>query len=83
MPLTNGGSLNLAADSTLTFDGLPVEKKALGWAVRSAANNDKSVRIVICSAENVPPAELSDLVERVKDTGIKFSVVPQSGPTSD
>jgi TonB family protein len=75
--------LNLAADSTLTFDGLPVEKKALGRAIRSAANNDKSVRIVICSAENVPPAELSDLVERVKDTGIKFSVVPQSGPTSD
>jgi TonB family protein len=75
--------LNLAADSTLTLDGVPVEKKALGRAVRSVANNDKSVRIVICSVENVPPAELSDLVERVKDTGIKFSVVPQSGPASD
>jgi TonB family protein len=75
--------LNLAADSTLTLDGVPVEKKALGRAVRSAANNDKSARIVICSAENVPPAEVSDLVERVKDTGIKFSVVPQSGPASD
>jgi TonB family protein len=75
--------LNLAADSTLTLDGLPVEKKALGRAVHSAANNDKSARIVICSDENVPPAELSDLVKRVKDTGVKFSVVPQSDPASD
>jgi TonB family protein len=75
--------LNLAADSTLTLDGVLVEKKALERAVRSAANNDKSARIVICGDENVPPAELSELVGRVKNTGIKFSVVPQSGPASD
>jgi biopolymer transport protein ExbD len=87
-PLPDGADerrlyLNLTANSTLTLDGAPVEKKALESAVRSAANNDKSVRIVICSDENVPPAELSDLVGRVKDTGIKFSVVPQSSPASD
>jgi len=75
--------LNLAADSTLTLDGLPVEKKALERAVRSAGNNDKTARIVICGDENVPPAELNELVGRVKGTGVKFSVVPQSGPASD
>lgn len=75
--------LNLAADSTLTLDGVPVEKKALERAVRSAATNDKRARIVICSDENVPPAELSVLIGRVKDTGVKFSVVPQSSPASD
>src|SRR5262245_42954851 len=75
--------LNLAADSTLTLDGAPVEKKALGSAVRSAANNDKSAGVVICSDEDAPPVELGDLVKRVKDTGVKFSVVPQTGPASD
>jgi TonB family protein len=53
--------LNLAADSTLTLDGLPVEKRALGRAVRSAANNDKSARVVICSDENAPPANSATL----------------------
>jgi biopolymer transport protein ExbD len=75
--------LDLRADSTLTLNGAVVERMGLVRAVRSAANNEKNVRIVICSDENVPPAELSDLVGRVKDAGLKFSVVPRPGPASD
>jgi len=38
---------------------------------------------VICSDENVPPAELSSLVERVKGAGLKFTVVSPADPTPD
>jgi TonB family protein len=75
--------LDLQSDSTLILNGTPVEKAGLGRAIRSAANNDKNTRIVICHEESAPPAELSDLVGRVKGTGFKFSLVPRPSPKSD
>jgi hypothetical protein len=38
---------------------------------------------MICSDENVPPAELRSLVEQVKGAGLKFTVISPADPNSD
>jgi TonB family protein len=75
--------LNLQGDLTLTLNGASVQRAGLERAIGAAANNDKNAQIVICSDENVPPAELSSLVERVKGAGLKFTVVSPADPTPD
>jgi len=52
-------------------------------AITAATNNDKNARIIICSDENVPPGQVSDLAEQVKAAGFKFTVAPRPDSTSD
>jgi len=73
--------LNLKGDLTLTLDGTPVDNKALAGAIN--ATTGKSDRIVICSDDNVPPEQLSTVVEQVKAAGAKFTVSPRPDPKSD
>ena len=72
--------LNLKSDLTLALDNAPVQGEGLDRAISSAASNDKSAWILICSEENVPPEQLGKLAERVKATGFKFTVVPRPAP---
>jgi TonB family protein len=74
--------LNLKADLTLTLDGAPVEGKGLDRAI-NAATADKNARIIICSDNNVPPEQLSNLAEQVKAAGVKFTVSPRPNPKAD
>jgi TonB family protein len=73
--------LNLKSDLTLTLNSAPVQSDGLDRAISSAASNDRSAWVLICSDENVPPEQLSRLAERVKATGFKFTVVPR--PTAE
>jgi biopolymer transport protein ExbD len=75
--------LNLRADLTLTLNGSPVQRTGLERAIGATTNNDKNALIMICSDENVPPAELRSLVEQVKGAGLKFTVVSPADPNSD
>src|SRR6478672_3913575 len=75
--------LNLQADLTLTLNGSSVQRAGLERAIDTTTNNDKNAQIIICSDEKVSPAELSSLVEQVKGTGFKFTVVSPADPTSD
>jgi TonB family protein len=75
--------LNLQADLTLTLNGSSVQRAGLERAIYTTTNNDKNAQIIICSDEKVSPAELSSLVEQVKGTGFKFTVVSPADPTSD
>jgi TonB family protein len=75
--------LNLKSDLTLTLDGVPVESKGLDRAISAATSSDKNARIMICSDENVPPEQLSNLAEQVKGAGFKFAVPPRPGPNPD
>jgi TonB family protein len=75
--------LNLRADLTLTLNGSSVQRTGLERAIGAATNNDKNAQIMICSDENVPPAELRSLVEQVKGAGLKFTVVSPADPNSD
>jgi TonB family protein len=75
--------LNLRADLTLTLNGSSVQRTGLERAIGATTNNDKNAQIMICSDENVPPAELRSLVEQVKGAGLKFTVVSPADPNSD
>ena len=75
--------LNLQADLTLTLNGSSVQRAGLERAIGAATNNDKNAQIMICSDENVPPAELRSLVEQVKGAGLKVTVASPADPTSD
>jgi len=75
--------LNLQADLTLTLNGSSVPRAGLERAIGTTTNNDKNAQIIICSDENVSPAELTRLVEQVKGAGLKFTVVSPMDPTSD
>jgi TonB family protein len=75
--------LNLQTDLALTLNGTPVQRAGLVRAIGAATNHDKNAQIIICSDENVPPAEVSGLVEQVKGAGLKFTVVSPAGATSD
>ena len=75
--------LDLKSDSTLTLDGAPVQSNELERAINSTTSNDKNTRIVICSDETVPPDQLNTLAERVKATGLKFTLATGSKPKSD
>jgi len=75
--------LNLRADLTLTLNGSSVQRTGLERAIGATTNNDKNAQIMICSDENVPPAELRSLVEQVKGAGLKFTVVSPADATSD
>ena len=75
--------LNLRADLTLTLNGSPVQRAGLERTIGTTTNNDKNAQITICSDEKVSPAELSALVEQVKGTGLKFTVVSPADPASD
>ena len=66
--------LYLKSDLTLTLDGVAVESKALDRTITAATGNDKNASIMICSDENVPPEQLSNLAEQVKAAGFKFTV---------
>jgi TonB family protein len=74
--------LNLKSDLTLTLDGSPLGNMGLDRAV-NAAVADKTTRIIICSDENVPPEQLSNLAEQLKAAGFKFTVSPRLNPKSD
>ena len=73
--------LNLKSDLTLTLDGVPVERKELERTIISTTNNDRKAWIIICSDENVPPEQLSNLAEQVKAADFNFTVIPRPGPT--
>ena len=73
--------LNLKSDLTLTLDGTLVDGNGLARAIN--ATTDKSDRIVICSDENVPPEQLSNLAEQVKAAGVKFALSPRPNPKAD
>ena len=75
--------LNLQADLTLTLNGSSVQRAGLERAIGAATNNDRNAQIMICSDENVPPAELRSLVEQVKGAGLKVTVASPADPTSD
>lgn len=83
LPASGGFYLNLQADLTLTLNGSPVQRAGLERAIGTTTNNDKNAQIIICSDENVSPAELTRLVEQVKGAGLKFTVVSPMDPTSD
>jgi TonB family protein len=85
VPQENGDEklhyLNLKGDLTLTLDGTPVDGNGLVRAIN--ATTDTSARIVICSDENVPPEQLSNLAEQVKAAGVKFTLSPRPNPKAD
>lgn len=74
--------LNLKSDLTLTLDGVPIERKELERTIISTANNDRKAWIIICSDENVPPEQLSNLAGQVKAADFNFTVIPRPDPTS-
>jgi TonB family protein len=75
--------LNLKSDLTLTLDGAPVPSKGLDRTISSTANNDRNAWVVICSDENVPADQLSNLAEQVKAAGFKLTLVPRPRAKSD
>jgi TonB family protein len=75
--------LNLRSDLTLTLNGSPVQRAGLERAIGTTTNNDKDAQITICSDEKVSPAELGSLVEQVRGTGLKLTLVSPADPTSD
>jgi TonB family protein len=75
--------LNLRSDLTLMLNNAPVQSEGLDRAISSAAGNDRSARILICSDEDVAPEQVSKLAERVKATGFKFTVVPRPAAEPD
>lgn len=74
--------LNLKSDLTLTLDGVAVERKELERTIISTTNNDRKAWINICSDENVPPEQLSNLAEQVKAADFNFTVIPRPDPKS-
>jgi TonB family protein len=75
--------LTLKSDSTLTLDGAPVQSNGLDRSIGTATSNDKNARIIICSDDNVPAEQVSNLAEQVKAAGFKFTVAPRADSKSD
>jgi len=70
----------LKSDLTLTLDGMPVQRGELERTIISTTNNDRKTGIIICSDENVPPEQLSNLAEQVKTTDFNLTVIPRPDP---
>jgi len=75
--------LNLQADLRLTLNGASIQRAGLVPAIGAATNNDKNAQIIICSDENVAPAEVSALVGQVQGAGLKFTVISPVGTVPD